>query len=38
MIKSNLCDYSNAYIHVQGTITVLNTAAAAAPAKVLIEK
>ena len=38
MIKSNLCDYSNAYIHAQATITVPNTAADAAPAKVLIEK
>ena len=30
MIKSNLCDYSDAYIHVKGTITVPNTAGAAA--------
>ena len=37
-IKSNLYDYSNAYIHVQATITVPNTAAAAAPVKVLIKK
>ena len=29
MIKSSLCDYSDAYIHVKGTITVNNTAAAA---------
>ena len=26
MIRSILCDYSDAYIHVKGTITVLNTA------------
>ena len=25
MIRSNLCDYSDAYIFVKGTITVLNT-------------
>ena len=31
MIKSSLCDYSDAYIHVQGTITVSNTGAGAAP-------
>ena len=30
MIKSNLCDYSDAYIHVKGAIAVLNTAAAGA--------
>ena len=30
MIKSSLCDYSDAYIHVKGTITVNNTAAAGA--------
>ena len=30
MIRSNLCDYSYAYIHVKATITVPNTAAAAA--------
>ena len=30
MIRSNLCDYSNAYIHVKATITVPNTAAAGA--------
>ena len=29
MLKSRLCDYSNAYILVKGTITVNNTAAAA---------
>ena len=28
MLKSSLCDYSDAYIHVKGTITVNNTAAA----------
>ena len=28
MLKSSLCDYSNAYIHVKETITVNNTAAA----------
>ena len=28
MIKSSLCDYSDAYIHVKGTITVNNSAAA----------
>ena len=32
MIKSSLCDYSDAYIHVKGTITVNNTAAAGAGA------
>ena len=32
MIKSMLCNYSDAYIHVKATITVPNTAAAAAPA------
>ena len=32
MIKSSLCDYSDAYIHVKGTITVNNTAAADANA------
>ena len=31
MIRSNLCDYSDAYIHVKGTITVSNTGTAAAP-------
>ena len=30
MIRSNLCDYSDAYIHVKGTITVPNTTAGAA--------
>ena len=32
MLKSNLCDYSDACIHVKGTITVNNTAAADAAA------
>ena len=30
MISSNLCDYSDAYIHAKGAIAVLNTAAAGA--------
>ena len=30
MIKSNLCDYSDAYILAKGAITVLNMAAAGA--------
>ena len=32
MLKSSLCDYSDAYIHVRGTITVNNTAAEGAVA------
>ena len=32
MLKSNLCDYSDAYIPVKGTITVPNTAVADADA------
>ena len=32
MLKSSLCDYSDAYIHVKGTITVNNSAAASADA------
>ena len=32
MLKSSLCDYSDAYIHVRGTVTVNNTAAADADA------
>ena len=28
MIRSSLCDYSDAYIHVKATITIPNTAAA----------
>ena len=31
IIRSILCDYSYAYIHVKGTITVPNTGTAAAP-------
>ena len=31
MLKSDFYDYSDAYIHVRGTITVPNTGAAAAP-------
>ena len=31
MLSSSLCDYSVAYILVQGTITVMNTAAQAQP-------
>ena len=30
MLKSNLCDYSDAYILVKGNITVINTAAGGA--------
>ena len=30
MLRSSLCDYSDAYILVEGTITVPNTAAAEA--------
>ena len=30
MLKSSLCDYSNAYVHVKGTASVNNTAAAGA--------
>ena len=33
MLKSSLCDYSDAYILVKGTITVNNTAAADTDAK-----
>ena len=32
MLKSSLCDYSNAYILVKGTIKVPNTAGAGQPA------
>ena len=32
MLTSSLCDYSDAYIHVRGTITVNNAAAADAAA------
>ena len=38
MIRSNLCDYSDAYIHVKATITVPNTAAAATLLKNTNEK
>ena len=38
MLKSSLCDYTNAYIHVKGTITVPNMTAAAADAKNAGEK
>ena len=31
MIRSNLCDYSDAYIHVRALTTVSNTVAAVAP-------
>ena len=31
MVKSYLCDYSDAYVHVKGTITVSNSGTAAAP-------
>ena len=31
MLKSSLCRYRDAYIHVNGTITIPNTATAAAP-------
>ena len=30
LVRSRLCDYNNAYIHVKGTITIPNTAAASA--------
>ena len=33
MIRSNLCDYSDACMHVTGTITVQNTAGAGAAVK-----
>ena len=38
MIRSNLCDCSNSYILVKGTITVLNTAAAGATVSNTIKK
>ena len=38
MLKSSLCDYSGAYILVNGTITVNNTAAAGANANNTIKK
>ena len=31
LLRSSLCDYSNAYILVKGTITVVNTGTVAAP-------
>ena len=31
MIRSHLCKYSDAYIHVKAAITILNTAADATP-------
>ena len=31
VIRSSLCDYSDAYIHVKGTVTVSNTETPAAP-------
>ena len=30
MIRSSLCDYNDAYIHIKGTITIPRTAAAGA--------
>ena len=33
MLRSSLCDYSDAYILVKGNVTVNNTAAAGADAK-----
>ena len=33
MLKSSLCDYSDAYIHVKGTIPVINTTVICATAK-----
>ena len=38
MLKSSLCDYSDAYILVKGTITVNNTAAAGADANNINKK
>ena len=38
MLKSSLCDYSDAYILVTGTITVNNTAAADADANNINKK
>ena len=38
MLKSNLCDYSDGYVLVKGTITVNNTAAAGSDANNTIEK
>ena len=38
MLRSSLCDYSDAYILVKGNITVNNTADDGAAAKILIKK
>ena len=38
MLKSSLCDYSDAYVHVKRTITVNNTAAADADANITNKK
>ena len=38
MLKSSLCDYSDAYILVKGTISVTNTAAAGAGANNINKK
>ena len=38
MLKSSLCDYSDAYILVKGNITVNNTAAAGANANNTVKK
>ena len=38
MLSSSLCDYSDAYILVKGTITIANTAAAGAAANNANEK
>ena len=37
MIRSDLCDYNDAYILVKGTITVPNKAAAGAAVNILIK-
>ena len=38
MIRSNFCDYSDAHIHVKGTITVPNTAGEGAAVNNTIKK
>ena len=38
MLRSSLCDYSDAYILVKGNITINNTAVAAAAAKKILIK
>ena len=38
MLKSTLCDYSDAYVLVKGTVTINNTAAAGADASNTNEK